>query len=282
MPHLLIDRLRSNPLASLGPYVRQPQEEADEERQETSSQGPARRRGLMCALLIELLDIIAGLVFIAGSVCFLPNYAHEVSIFLDGCALFVVGGAIYVFISVFASWEAIRHCGCFSLETCENFLYLIGSGYFLIGTILYWPDKAHTYGIAQLKSMSLGVYFNLYSPVFEGTVLFIVGSLLFALAAFVNGLNLHEHDHEDTKSRQLLTATTMCYLIGSVLFVVGSVALLPAMGGTDAMEASGAWCFITGSFFYALGSCVSLWRTLRLSRGLPKLASMEQSPAGLE
>mmetsp|Transcript_26716 Transcript_26716/g.61511 ORF Transcript_26716/g.61511 Transcript_26716/m.61511 type:complete len:281 (+) Transcript_26716:150-992(+) len=280
MPHLLIDRLRSNPL--LGPYVLTAD---DEEKQEghDGAERPRKRRGIACALVIEMLDIIAALVFIFGSICFLPKYAHEVSIFLDGCALFVAGGAIYVLISFFTSLEAIRHCGCFSLETCENMLYLVGSVFYLIGTVLYWPDKAHTYGIAELKSMSLGVYFNLFSPVFEGTMLFIVGSLLFALAAFINGLNLHEHDHEDIKSRQLLTATTMCYLIGSVLFAVGSVALLPALGGTDAMEASGAWCFIIGSAFYELGSCVSLGRTLRLHRGLSQPAgATELSIEGAE
>mmetsp|Transcript_13465 Transcript_13465/g.30549 ORF Transcript_13465/g.30549 Transcript_13465/m.30549 type:complete len:262 (+) Transcript_13465:205-990(+) len=260
MPHLLIDRLRSNPLAGL---------------QIHKALVPIKRRSFVSAVLVECLDVLAGLIFIVGSICFLPEYAHDVSTFINGCALFVVGAIIFMFISSLTSWEAIRHCGCKSLETFENMLYLVGSAFFLIGTLLYWPDKAHTYGIESLKSMSLGVYFNLFSPVFEGTVLFIVGSLLFALAAFVNGLNLND---EDTTSRQLLTVTTTSYLIGSILFIVGSIALLPTLGGTDEMEASGAWCFILGSILYVIGSSVSLWRTLRCSKSDEQL-SVAQVPS---
>jgi len=286
MPHLLIDRLRSNPLTWLQPHAAETEEDDENEEQEeqfgehgqglVSPKVQAKpRRSVVCTVLVDCLDILAGVIFVAGSICFLPEFAHEVENFLRGCVLFVIGGAIYVFISAFTSWEAARHCGIHSFETCENLLYLIGSIFFLVGTVLYWPDKAHTYGIQQLKSMSLGVYFNLFSPVFEGTVLFIIGSILFGFAAFVNSLHLHEHD---PISRQLLTATTSCYMIGSILFVFGSVALLPTLGGTDQMEACGAWCFIIGSFFYGVGSCVSLLRTIRYSKDPENTAMVNSRP----
>merc|ERR1719326_2517413 len=102
----------------------------------------------------------------------------------------------------------------------------------------------------SLQQCSVAQYMNLFSPEFEGTILFIVGSVLFAMAAFTNALNQRKFDDS---TATMLTATTSLYMLGSVLFVGGSVAFLPHMGCNDQMMAIGAWAFIFGSLLFLIG-----------------------------
>merc|ERR1719329_116320 len=73
------------------------------------------------------------------------------------------------------------------------------------------------------KELLPGQFFNWFSPEFEGTVLFIIGSLFFAMAAYVNGLSQRTFD---TPIEKMFTAATTCYMIGALLLVMGSGAWL--------------------------------------------------------
>jgi len=243
MPHLLIERLRSFP--SLGHFTFN------------------RKEYPTGAFVLELLDISAGIIFVIGSVCFLPPYSDDVQVFLAGCLLFVIGGVIYLIICSCSLSEALAEKGFWTLEAAENGLYLFGSWLFVVGTFLYWPEKARWEHIEDLKGLSLGQYFNLFDPEFEGTLFFIAGSVLFAFAAFFNALNQREFNLWPSK---LLSAITSLYLGGSLLFAMGSVAFLPNMGCGKQMLQIGAWCFIIGSFLFLTGGCLSLWRTSWISR----------------
>mmetsp|Transcript_92021 Transcript_92021/g.269226 ORF Transcript_92021/g.269226 Transcript_92021/m.269226 type:complete len:268 (-) Transcript_92021:96-899(-) len=262
MPHLLIDRIRSVSAICPCPWgLEQP-----------------TRRDACCAYLLEGLDILGGIFFVVGSICFLPTFSHELYIFLSGCALFVVGSLIYCGICIFSLAESIRERGVKTFEACENVLYLAGSVIFVVGTILYWPPEAHHRGMDWLvESISLGAYFNLFTPEFEGTLLFILGSLLFVCAAFVNGLDQRTFDSDESR---LLGATTTLYMGGSLLFVIGSVAFLPDMGCTDQMVTLGAWCFVVGSVLYVIGSIISLIRTARELRSPARSPLRGSAPLG--
>lgn len=229
MPHLLVERLREFP------------------------------KFFTSNILIEVLDITAGVIFVIGSVCFLPEYEHELQVFLFGVISYVVGSAIYVGICTATVTESIATAGLMSFEAAENALYLVGSWVFFWGTFLYWPKKADTDIIETMKEISVGQQLNLFSPEFEGTILFIVGSAMFAFAAFVNALN--QRRFEDLIGK-LLTAVTSLYMAGSILFCMGSVAFLPDLGCNEQMLRIGAWCFIIGSLFYTIGGCLSLYRTI--------------------
>eukprot|EP00928_Gymnodinium_smaydae_P088786 TRINITY_DN72832_c0_g1_i1.p1 TRINITY_DN72832_c0_g1~~TRINITY_DN72832_c0_g1_i1.p1 ORF type:complete len:293 (-),score=49.72 TRINITY_DN72832_c0_g1_i1:62-940(-) len=261
MPHLVIERLREDPdwwswfSCGDGTYA------AD-----TPSK-LVKRRSASVAYVVEAVDIIAGLMFVFGSVCFLPQYSIDLGIFEDGCILFVVGSALYLLICLYCLSEAIEHEGWWSLESCENSLYVSGSLTFLLGTVMYWPKgisdpevaKMYLHGV-KAGSMSVAVRVNELNTQFNGTMLFIAGSVMFALAAFVNGLNLRQCG--DVRS-QMLTAITSLYMVGSLLFVMGSVAFIPDFGCNENMEWLGAWCFITGSAMFELGGLISLSRTMR-------------------
>jgi len=285
MPHhQILSRLRSWPLEEIN-------------LEDTIILGRGNRvskRDAQCAIVIELVDIFGSLVFLAGSVCFLPHLSRRLIIFLLGCGLFILGGLIYAGLSVFTLVETVRENGWRNYEACENFLYLVGSLIFLAGTILYWPEHAEYTNMEWVKAYSFGVYFNLFTPEFEATLLFIIGSLLFAMAAFVNGVssgirqsNRSEEDNQqgnqETGSRNdrgwehisetfagLLHATTSLYFAGSLLFVVGSVAFLPDYGFTEQMAAFGAWCYIIGSALFVFGGSVSLARVFRQMTRTPE------------
>mmetsp|Transcript_145621 Transcript_145621/g.363234 ORF Transcript_145621/g.363234 Transcript_145621/m.363234 type:complete len:282 (-) Transcript_145621:3-848(-) len=255
MPHLLVERIRSVPQL-LQCSVASPKEDP--------VRGAVRSGG---SFLVEALDILVGMVFLAGSVCFLPSYGDNLRTFLTGCLLFIVGGALQLCLSVFTGWEAWRSRG-WCPEAKEHAFYVVGSLLFLAGTVLYWPEEAKHTHVEWIKGLSLGVYFNLFTPEFEGTLLFIVGSLLFAMAAFVNALSCYAFSQASQSfGSRLLLATTSLYIVGSLLFVLGSVAFLPHLGWGDHMEAFGASCFITGSALYVAGGLASLLRTACVDSG---------------
>lgn len=214
---------------------------------------------------VPILDIVAGVIFIIGSACFLPPYDHALWIFLTGCILYVIGGLIYFGIAALSTWEMHKKNIYNPADVLENYMYLLGSFVFLIGTILYWPSKADQIhwllDMDPWKELSLGSYFSLMSPEFEGTLLFIVGSLMFAAAAFANGLN---HNDMSSVEGKLLTATTSLYMAGSILFVMGSVAFLPDLGCNEKMVVIGAVSYIVGSAFYTVGAAISLLRAHRI------------------
>jgi len=243
MPHVLLERLRHFP---------KPWDLAE---------GASFRRSdsPLFTYVIEISEIVAAVIFVLGSVCFLPSFSKDLEVFLAGCALFIVGAIIYVVVCLITYVEAVAEKGPFSYEAWEHALYTIGSWIFLAGTVLYWPSEAHTDYIQALQGCSLGQYFNLFTPEFEGSILFIVGSVLFALAAFLNALNQRRFDMD---ASQLLTAITSLYMAGSLLFVMGSVAFLPDLGCNTQMLTIGAWCFIIGSAFYLIGACLSFCRTV--------------------
>mmetsp|Transcript_65437 Transcript_65437/g.170312 ORF Transcript_65437/g.170312 Transcript_65437/m.170312 type:complete len:254 (-) Transcript_65437:80-841(-) len=239
MPHLLIDRIRANLFVT-------------------------RKNYSLLAYAIEAADVLGGLLFVVGSACFLPPYSHDMQTFLAGCIIYVVGSALYFVVCIFTLVEAYVEKGVRSWEFYENALYLLGSWIFFIGTVFYWPEDAHHHAVHFIQQCSLAQYFNLFSPEFEGTLLFIAGSVLFAMAAFANALN--QRCSDDLASR-LLTAVTTLYMIGSILFIVGSFAFLPDLGCGVMIVTLGAWTFIIGSMFYLLAAVLSFYRTHHMLSG---------------
>lgn len=239
MPHLLIERIRK-PIFL------------------------ARKDYPTIAFVIEIVDIIAGFIFLASSVFFLPRFDHSLDTFLAGCAGYIIGSFIYLILSIFTLSEAYIEKGFLAWEFFENLLYLLGSVTFFVGTVLYWPPEAHHALFETLQQCTIAQYLNLFSPEFEGTLLFIAGSVMFAMAAFTNALNQRKFDD---RTSTMLTATTSLYMLGSLLFVGGSVAFLPDLGCNDQMLNIGAWSFIVGSLFFLVGAVISLMRTIEMADG---------------
>ena len=70
---------------------------------------------------------------------------------------------------------------------------------FGFGSVRYWPTFLPNPGDSIEFEVKAGrgpnympVYVNTFKPAFQGSVLCIIGCLLFAMAAFVNALNIRE------------------------------------------------------------------------------------------
>mmetsp|Transcript_86481 Transcript_86481/g.201230 ORF Transcript_86481/g.201230 Transcript_86481/m.201230 type:complete len:254 (+) Transcript_86481:69-830(+) len=237
MPHLIIERLRTCPC-------------------EFTFDWPRVKASRSATYLIEVFDIIAAVIFVVASVCFLPSYSMQAQTYFLGCNLFLLGSIIYCFICTFTFSEALATKGISAFEVWENGLYLLGSLLFLFGSVMYLPLEEQ-----DVHNMSLGQIcdtFNILGNQWLGTILFIIGSVLFVFAAFTNLLNQPKSDGWSSK---MLSVVTSFYMGGSLLFTLGSTAFLPHLGCGENMVTLGAWCWIVGSVLFLLGGVTSLWRT---------------------
>lgn len=253
MPHFLISRARSG-LKSLSAYLYDVKEAVSKD-------------ATLYSYSIEFLEVMAAVLFVIGSFCFIPKYSKNVEVFQMGCNLFVVGSVQYLIICSLTLLEAWEEKGKWTFEVAENLLYLIGSVVFLVGTVLYFPERDHCEHVASSEDpevcASIGQEVNKSTKEWYGTVLFIMGSLIFTVAVFLNALNQRkfiEWQH------QMVTVITMLYMLGSVLFCMGSVAFLPDVGCGPEMVEIGANMFIVGSIFFLIASLLSFWRTSYMLR----------------
>jgi hypothetical protein len=200
-------------------------------------------------------EVLAGIIFIIGSVCFLPEYTRDINVFVLGCLLFIIGAGIYVGLSGFALLDAV-HKGVSRSKLSLHFLVFIGSIIFVYGTILFWPEQSdmHKY-LVRVKEISIVQYYDLMLPELEATVLFMIGSAVFALAAVLNVLG---SGPEDLPENQIHTLYAICHLLASLLFVIGSVPYLPPLQCSDYQVGIGAWCFIVGSVIFMLSGVAGL------------------------
>lgn len=249
MPHVVVERLRS------AGFVCQ-------------QGGLVKKKGdLFAGLVLEGLDILAGLLFLVGSIYFLPELSQDIDLFFRGCAFCMLGSVIYLAITAYTTAEALNYGA--EIEIWENAFYFIGSGLFTIGVVLYWPNE-HQYEwlrLEHLKDWSIAQYLNLMAPEYEGCLLFIAGSFLFALGALANIVRLppFEVGGADKMFENLhLMAwwTTLFYMLGALLFFVGSVCMLPELHVGDALVRFGIWCFIFGSVCYVLGGILNFGRLI--------------------
>mmetsp|Transcript_775 Transcript_775/g.1476 ORF Transcript_775/g.1476 Transcript_775/m.1476 type:complete len:276 (+) Transcript_775:99-926(+) len=244
MPHVVLERIRNVA------FVRDVKD----------AHGRDTRLNARAAYAIEFLELAANFTFVVGSFCFLPAFSHDLEVFKLGCGLFIFGSFFYCCITLYTLCEAVHfHDDLLSFESLEHVLYMLGSLLYLIGTVMYWPPAVEEDRLAWLAHrLSLGVYFNLFSVQFEGTMMFMVGSAFYAFAAFVNGLNQRSFD---TLTNQLLTTVTSLYLGGALMYVMGSVAFLPDLGCNETMVHIGACLFILGSVIFCMASVTNIYRT---------------------
>ena len=124
-----------------------------------------------------LLYIAANIIFIAGCVCFMPLYDEDSESTLDaGIILFTIGSLIFTFAPMWNIRRTMQlraqrtiHTSSFYTELCVGFAYIIGSAFFVVGSIMFLP----TY-YAEDASWAVGC--------------FIVGSAFFLLATVITSI----------------------------------------------------------------------------------------------
>lgn len=167
--------------------------------------------------------------------------------------LFFGGGLLYMVVAV-ADLEEAGHAG-YSFEWIMNMLYLIGGFFYLVATFIFVPAVTD--------------FLGKYSAQLYGSWGFIVGSLFFVMACFLNGAHTGDTftpaacnaDPVKAKYGQILVlGTTNATMIGSILFLVGSVLYLPDIGCSEETVTIGTWCYLIGSVHFVVSGILPVVR----------------------
>ena len=273
-------------------------------------------------LVDEVLFVIASVMFVRGSFDFLPGTSPQD--YLDGCTLFIIGSMVYLALALFEAYERAEDAklqGRGSIapaELVEQMLYVLGSAFFLIGTVLFTPNLNGSDDVlpalvegagdeAQQVTISfLGRQFFLASgslpevpdsSIFTGDQFFVLGSVLFSVAAFVSALigagGSSSDDPLTVLRRRTSIACASLYELGGVAFVVGTIGYIPAStigigacpDGARTLQFAGGTMYIAGSVLYLIGSLLTLvfqtWQTYKDgdSGGFVGTRSVAASPA---
>jgi len=130
----------------------------------------------------------------------------------------------------------------FCWETINAVAYKLGGLVFIIGSILFFPA------------------FEAYADV--GAWTFFAGSLIYLLVTVHDLLEVRRNWRESSvprTGRVLDSIAALSYVWGTILFTVGSIFFLSAVGWVTA----GAWTFVIGSLLFVLGACVNVLQIVR-------------------
>ncbi|WP_053070630.1 YrhK family protein [Halomonas sp. PR-M31] len=122
-------------------------------------------------------------------------------------------------------------------QTVNAFSYKLGGLCFLVGSIFFFP------ALSQYLAV--------------GDWLFFIGSILYLM---VTGHDLLEvikywrYHNTDTFADHIEFVTAWSYVLGSALFIVGSLCFLPSIEA----KTPGAWSFIIGSALFVTGGFVNI------------------------
>jgi len=173
----------------------------------------------------ELFLVIAGLMFVVGSVFFSKGpYVHHVR---KGDILYFLGCCIYCIKSMHSMWGSLDMHGrgiCeerhLVAEYVENIFYILSCLIFMGACVLYWP------GLFQDDEWTL-------SAEILAVWLFILGSLGFVIASHCNAVHLSrgkmfkvipKHGH---LLYNMAFVALLCAQLGGVFFVAGSFMFRP-------------------------------------------------------
>jgi hypothetical protein len=130
----------------------------------------------------------------------------------------------------------------FRWETINAVFYKIGSIVFIVGSILFFPR------------------FEAYADI--GAWTFFCGSLLYLVVTghdIAEVLRYRREDNSPSLRQNLEFTAAASYLIGTLLFTVGSIFFLSQVG----WFIPGAWCFVVGSLLFVLGACINVLQIIQ-------------------
>jgi len=205
---------------------------------------------------LEVLFLVGSLMFVWGTVYFFPGPNEDLR---TGCRIFDAASVLFALLALYATTEMwwFRYKMLRPVprrEILEQALFFFGSIIFLVGTLIWDPD---------LLAVFVGWGGSEYAWKVAGCTLFMLGSFMFAFAAYINALSLH-HVHPLFFNYAL--SITTCYEFGGLAFVAGTTAFIPGMNCDHAMEWCGSFAYLFGSFCYVAGSLLSLLKTVARNR----------------
>lgn len=183
------------------------------------------------------LYLFSSILFIIGSIFFLPSFSIYNTL---GLKIFTIGLFISLALNLHDFYEVIQRYTDKKVFGFWNYLEISAVLLYLLGTINYL----------------IGNYYFIFKPSDEWSAgfYFIVGSLIFTIAAIIN-LMLVTTEYSYHKL-MLMNANAACNIIGSLLFVVGSIPYLWTNFSLN-LDTLMAYQFIFGSIAFFIGSIFS-------------------------
>ena len=216
MPHLFVNRLRKYSLAGAPDDL---------------------RNQFKWEVINAVCYETGGIIFIAGSVLFLPKHEEYVDM---GSWLFIWGSVLYLFVSGHDLYEVFHSPQPKFLDALAASSYITGGVVFIIGSYLFLP--------------SVGAFT-------AGAYNFIFGSILFICGAVYNSIQIF--DSPTRESALYANLTAVCYVIGSTLFLSGSVPYIWDFESETDSKIVYRYLgiqFILGSLLFFIGGTVNIWR----------------------
>lgn len=183
---------------------------------------------LVFGLGIRVLFLSGSLLFLVGSVLFYPGLQCPLySCLFWGAFNFIVGSSAAFCGAMLLAWKNYyrgrkQSCAAMCSDPAANLLFIVGSVFFL-------PSITKVDGV------------------FEGVLCFTVGCVILVVNSFVNihtALSCHDVAKEDFL---FILAREMCLIIGSLLFIVGSIMFIPLFFHEYVVN-----FFILGSIFFII------------------------------
>eukprot|EP01023_Acetabularia_acetabulum_P007985 TRINITY_DN13484_c0_g1_i1.p2 TRINITY_DN13484_c0_g1~~TRINITY_DN13484_c0_g1_i1.p2 ORF type:complete len:249 (+),score=36.98 TRINITY_DN13484_c0_g1_i1:1639-2385(+) len=210
-----------------------------------------------------ILYLIGGVAFIVGSVFFLPGFDD-----VFGLYLFVWGSVLYGIVTLHDLFETIGHLStrkkqeenviALVFELVASLVYTVGTALFVVGSILFLPR---------------------FDAIPAGAWCFIIGSGCFLVGACLNVVQIVEAG--TMLALQLLNATAISFVVGSVLFLVASIPYLWKLDGShiqDTLFKFVAWQFIIGSVFFLAGGVFNFYRAFLVAMQPSKMQQQKTLP----
>lgn len=216
MPHLFVNRLRKH---AIGGQLDDLQNQFKWE------------------IINAICYLTGGIIFIAGSVLFLPKYDEWVHL---GSWLFIVGSFFYLFVAAHDLYETMHASEPKVVDALAAGAYCAGGLIFIVGSYQFLP--------------SVGAYT-------AGAYNFIIGSILFISGAVYNSIQIF--DSPTRESALYANFTAVCYVIGSTLFLSGSVPYLwefESAHDSETVHRYLGFQFVLGSCLFLVGGAINLYR----------------------
>lgn len=217
MPHLFVNRLRKHSIGRAAP--------------------DDLRIQFKWEIINACCYLTGGVIFIAGSILFLPDYEEHVNV---GSWLFILGSFFYLFVSSHDLYEVFHAKKPKLVDAMAASAYCIGGLIFIIGSYQFLPK--------------VGAYT-------AGAYNFIIGSLFFIGGAVTNSIQIF--DSPTRASAMYANFTAVCYVIGSTLFLSGSVPYLwdfESQRDSHTLHRYLGSQFVVGSVLFFLGGSINLYR----------------------
>jgi len=192
-----------------------------------------------------LLYLIGGITFIIGSIFFFPQNESWSDV---GAWLFVTGSLIYSVVTGHDLLESSRYLLSRKKGvTSWNWLELLAALLYFSGTILFVVGS-----FCFLSAVGL---------IITGAWCFIIGSFLFVIGACISVMQIIQAGTLITL--QLMNATAITFILGSVLFLVASIPYLWQISDASVREEIfyyAAWEYMVGSFLFFAGGGFNFYR----------------------